>query len=173
MCLDAAKELAGRTELAERVAEIASLTIPDISAGENVFPEPYFFENKQEFAARVGIAGADNIRNLEAKFCQISYLNFVDTKQGSHDCAVINVNYEVHLAWQFLEVRKDQTHTYNDFLGLMMEFIHQFTRNKRINNKIYLRDFVQRSSVVTNGFSKYLPDTPVSFVNFVATIEHR
>lgn len=176
MCLDAEKELWIRaTALKDKIASVDGMNISGVTAGRNVFETEWFFANKEDFAAVMGISGATNIKALEVKFALIDYAGFTDTGDGTQKCPVLRVDYDIFLFWQSSNVRANGTRTSNDFTALIMNMQEEFFRNRHLDAKTRIVSFSQIGKVIKRRTTEYLPDDKVkgSFVNLRVSIEVR
>jgi len=176
MCLDAEKEYEIRAAaLKTKIAGVDKMAIPGVAVGRNVFETEWFFANKEDFAAVMGVSGATYVKALEVKFALIDYAGFTDSGDGRDKCPVLWLDYDIFLFWQFSNVRADGTRSSNDFTALIMNMQEEFFRNRRLDEKTRIVSFTQLGRVVKRKTTEYLPDDKVkgSFVNLRVRIEVR
>lgn len=173
MCLNAEKELEIRTALKTKVAAVPGTEIAGVTAGHNVFETPYFFANRQDFAATLGIDGVNAVRDVEIKFAQVHYLNFIDTARGTDECPELEVNYNITLYRQFIQIRGDAqgSRPYNDYVAWVMKTMRAFFVNRQITDEATIIRFEQPEPIAVKQESIYMPGELGIFTTLRAVLE--
>jgi hypothetical protein len=173
MCLSDTKQTEIQTNLKTKITGVTGTGIVGVTAGDNVFETPYFFENRGDFAATVGISTAAAVKALEIKFVQLQYLNFIDTGLGSDDCPQLNVNYDVFMYSQFIQIRDDVqgSRSYNDYVAWVMKMMRAFFVNRQVTAEAAIIQFTQPEFISVREESKYMPGEKGIFTTLRATLE--
>lgn len=168
MCLNAEKELEIRDALTAKVQAVTGTSIS--GADPNVFNTPWFFANREDFAATVGVS--TNIKALEIKFAQVHYLNFTDTGRGTDECPELEVRYNILMFRQWIQSRKsDNTRSYNDYVAWIMRTMRAFFVNRDLTNEASIIRFEQPEFIAVNQESNYIPNEKGIFCTLQAVVE--
>lgn len=173
MCLSDSKENQIRTALKNKVAGVSGTEIAGVTTGDNVFETPYFFANRQDYAATLGIDGASVVKSLEIKFAQVHYLNFRDTGRGSDECPELEVYYNITLYRQFVQIRGDEqgSRAYNDYVAWVMKMMRAFFVNRQITDEARIIRFEQPEPISVRQESIYMPGEYGIFSTLRAVLE--
>lgn len=135
MCLNAVNEKGYRDSFKTRLAGIDGTAVTGVATGDNVFAEPHFFNNREDYAATMKLVGAA-IKSTEIKFVHIEYEDFTDTGRGTDECPELEVRYKIFLYSQYKLIRADVGHTriYNDFMAWLMNVMNSLVKTRAVGD---------------------------------------